>query len=130
MRRVTLLVLTAFVSALVLVPAPAEAATHDQTVFAFGSATFKGSTQGFPLARPIVAMANTANGSGYWLIGGHGGVISFGAPFYGSLAMFRLSADIVNMAATPSGKGYWMVGADGYVYPFGDAVWYGGMSNV
>ncbi len=132
MRRVALLILSAIVVASVFVPIPAHAAaTHDRTVFAFGSATFKGSTDGMHLTKPIVTMANTANGTGYWLVGADGGVFSFGgAPYYGSLAAVRLNADVVGMAPTPSGHGYWMVGADGGVFAFGDAHWYGGMSNV
>ena len=52
----------------------AAAATHDDTVYAFGDATFSGSTQGMTLNRPIVGMASTASGNGYWLVADDGGV--------------------------------------------------------
>jgi hypothetical protein len=105
------------------------AVTHDDTVYAFGSATFRGSTQGMALASPVVAMATTANGAGYWLLAEDGGVFSFGAPFYGSAAGRPLAAPVVGMTATPTGAGYWLVTADGAVLPFGDARDYGGMAG-
>jgi hypothetical protein len=55
-------------------------------VFAFGDAAFYGSTGGVVLARPIVGMAATAAGKGYWLIASDGGVFNFGDALYlGSL---------------------------------------------
>src|SRR5262245_2934393 len=93
----------------VLTATPASASGNDDTVYAFGSASFRGSTSGMRLAEPIVAMAPTANGSGYWLVADDGGIFSFGAPFYGSLGNLRLAQPIVGMTATPSGRGYWLV---------------------
>ncbi len=124
------------VGAVVLVaataPLPAGAALkgHDNTVYAFGSASFRGSTDALALARPIVAMASTADGSGYWLVAEDGGVFSYGAPFYGGLAGFPLRQPVVGMAATPTGHGYWIATRDGAVFPFGDAHWYGGMQGA
>src|SRR5436853_2958938 len=72
--------------ALAIVPAatPASASIgHDNTVFAFGNAPFQGSTQGMNLAQPIVGMATTAGGCGYWLVAKDGGVFSFHANYYG-----------------------------------------------
>jgi lipoprotein-anchoring transpeptidase ErfK/SrfK len=110
--------------------APAHAAaTHDNTVYAFGAATFRGSTQGMALDRPIVAMAATNSGSGYWLVANDGGVFGFNAPFYGSLGGLRLDAPIVGMAATPTGHGYWLVASDGGVFAFGDARFHGSMGG-
>src|SRR5437763_647553 len=63
---------------------PAGAATHDDTVFAFGAATFNGSTSGHRLAKPVIAMATTANGAGYWLLAEDGAVFSYNAPYYGN----------------------------------------------
>jgi hypothetical protein len=38
------------------------------------------------LARPIVGMASTPSGRGYWLVASDGGMFTFGdAPFVGSL---------------------------------------------
>lgn len=112
-------------------PAAHAASTgSDGTVFAFGSAPFRGSTTGMQLAAPIVALAPTANGSGYWLVADDGGIFSFGAPFYGSLGGLRLAKPIVGMAATPTGHGYWLVARDGGVFAFGDAHFYGSMGGI
>jgi len=107
---------------------PAAAATHDDTVFAFGAATFNGSTSGHNLSKPIVAMAATANGAGYWLLAEDGAVFSFNAPYYGN-ATNRTFYKIVGMTATTTGHGYWIVAEDGQVWAFGDAHNYGGMNG-
>jgi hypothetical protein len=108
---------------------PAAASGNDDTVYAFGSAPFRGSTSGMNLVDPIVSLAPTANGSGYWLVADDGGIFAFGAPFYGSLGGFRLAQPVVGMAATPSGRGYWLVARDGGVFSFGDARFYGSMGG-
>jgi hypothetical protein len=79
------------------------------------------------LAKPIVGMAATPDGGGYWLVGADGGVFSFGdAVFHGGTGGTRLNAPIVGMAATPDGGGYWLVGTDGGIFTYGDATFYGG----
>ncbi|MDQ1456926.1 MAG: hypothetical protein QOH28_2546 [Actinomycetota bacterium] len=126
-----LIVASGAVGSVVLTAHPAAAAvTHDNEVFAFGSATFQGSTSALALSRPIVAMATTADGAGYWLVAADGGIFSFNAPFYGALAGWPLAQPVVGMTATPTGHGYWIVTGDGAVFPFGDARLYGSMSNV
>ncbi len=83
------------------------------------------------LRAPIVGIAATPDGNGYWLVGADGGVFSFGdANFYGSAANTHLKAPIVGIAATPDGNGYWLVGADGGVFSFGDANFYGSAANT
>jgi hypothetical protein len=48
----------------------------------------------------VVAMAATADGGGYWLVGADGGVFAFGdARFHGSLAGTRLSGPVVGATA-------------------------------
>ncbi len=80
--------------------------------------------------RPIVAMAATPDGGGYWEVASDGGIFAFGdAVFSGSRGGSPLSAPIVSMAATPSGHGYWEVGSDGGVFAFGDAVFWGSTGN-
>jgi peptidoglycan hydrolase-like protein with peptidoglycan-binding domain len=123
--RVALCTAALTVTAL-LVPAavhPAGAATgSDDTVFTFGSAGFYGSTSGKHLNSPLVGMANTPDGKGYWLVAADGGIFSYGtARFYGSTGAIRLNQPIVGMASTPGGRGYWLVARDGGVFTFGDA---------
>jgi ribosomal protein L24E len=103
----------------------AASSGHDATVYAFGNASFHGSTQNMVLNAPIVGMAPTANGKGYWLVANDGGVFGFNAPFFGSLGAMHLNAPIIGMAATPTGRGYWLVAQDGGVFTFGDAGFYG-----
>src|SRR3954453_9388206 len=47
-------------------------------VFAFGDARFFGSMAGTRLAAPVVAVASTPDGGGYWLVAADGGVFAFG----------------------------------------------------
>jgi len=75
------------------------------------------------LAAPIVGIAATGDGKGYWELGRDGGIFSFGdARYHGSLGGATHSAPIVGMATTPSGNGYWLADAAGAVTGFGDAV--------
>ena len=79
-----------------------------------------------PLAAPVVGMAATPDGHGYWLVGADGGVFTYGdAGFFGSAGALHLASPIAGMAATPDGRGYWLVGADGGVFTYGDAGFYG-----
>jgi hypothetical protein len=78
------------------------------------------------LNQPIVGLAATPDGLGYWLVAADGGIFSFGdAAFYGSTGTFALNQPIVGMAPTPDGRGYWLVAADGGIFSFGDAAFYG-----
>src|SRR5664280_474762 len=76
--------------------------------------------------RPVVGMAATPDGHGYWMVASDGGIFTFGdAAFYGSQGGHRLNQPVVGMAATPDGHGYWMVASDGGIFTFGDAAFYG-----
>jgi hypothetical protein len=73
-----------------------------------------------------VTTVTVENGEGYWLLGGDGGVFSFGnAPFFGSTGDMTLNAPIVGLAPTPTKQGYWLLGKDGGVFSFGDAGFFG-----
>ncbi|MGA2304265.1 MAG: N-acetylmuramoyl-L-alanine amidase [Acidimicrobiales bacterium] len=59
---------------------------------------------------PVVGMAPTPDGKGYWLVAADGGIFTFGdAGFYGSTGALTLNTPVVGMAATPTGNGYWLV---------------------
>ncbi|HWE68370.1 MAG TPA: fibronectin type III domain-containing protein [Acidimicrobiales bacterium] len=98
-----------------------------------GSTTvgYYGSTGSLHLNRPIVGMAATADGKGYWLVASDGGIFAFGdAAFEGSAGALPLNKPIVGMAATPDGKGYWLVASDGGIFAFGDATFEGSAGSV
>ena len=83
----------------------------DGGIFAFGDAGFYGSMGGKPLNAPIVGMAATPDGGGYWLVASDGGIFNFGdARFFGSAGAIHLNRPIVGMAATPERQratGWW-----------------------
>jgi hypothetical protein len=80
---------------------------------------------------PVVGMASTPNGGGYWLVASDGGVFTFGnAQFYGSTGGIALNQPIVGMASTPNGGGYWLVASDGGVFAFGNARFYGSTGAI
>jgi hypothetical protein len=82
------------------------------------------------LNNPIVGMAATPSGRGYWLVASDGGIFAFGdAGFYGSTGRITLNNPIVGMAATPSGRGYWLAASDGGIFALGDAPFLGRFSD-
>src|SRR5271169_3018146 len=103
-------------------------ATAAGTVSPHGGATALGSPalSGLRLSKPIVGMAPTPDGDGYWLVASDGGIFNYGdAAFYGSTGSIALNKPVVGMAATPDGKGYRLVSSDGGIFTYGDAAFYG-----
>jgi N-acetylmuramoyl-L-alanine amidase len=98
------------------------------TVSAFGTPDMGGLTGA--LNSPLVGMAATADGGGYWLAAADGGVFAFGdAGFEGSAGGISLDQPVVGMAADPATGGYWLVGADGGVFAF-DAPYLGSLGGL
>jgi hypothetical protein len=92
----------------------------DGGVFAFGDAAFYGSTGSLRLNAPMVGIASTSDGQGYWLVAADGGIFAFGdAPFYGSAGSLHLNQPVVSMSAGPN-NGYWLVAADGGVFSYNE----------
>jgi L,D-peptidoglycan transpeptidase YkuD (ErfK/YbiS/YcfS/YnhG family) len=103
----------------------------DGGVFTFGDAAFYGSTGAIKLNRPVVGIAPTPDGNGYWLVASDGGVFSYGdASFQGSTGGMHLNASVVGMATTRSGRGYWLVAADGGIFSYGDASFHGSTGSI
>ncbi len=89
---------------------------------------FRGSMGGQRLNAPVVGMAPTPSGGGYWLVAADGGVFSFGdAVFLGSAGAVPLNAAVVSAAARPSGDGYWLYASDGGVFAYGAAAFAGSL---
>ena len=58
------------------------------------------------LNQPIVGMAPTPTGKGYWLVASDGGIFAFGdAAFHGSTGSIALNKPIVGMAPTTDRQG-------------------------
>ena len=68
-----------------------------------GTPPLYGSAGSLHLNKPIVGMAATPDGHGYWLVASDGGIFSYGdAVFYGSRGGQPLNEPIVGMAASAS----------------------------
>ena len=89
-----------------------------------------GGTTSGGLVMPVVGMASTPDGLGYWLADSSGGVSPHGsAGNYGSMAGHPLNAPITHIVSTADGGGYWLVASDGGIFSFGDAPFYGSMGG-
>lgn len=94
------------------------------SVYNFGGAGWYGNETWRHLAAPIVGIAATPDGRGYWLVGANGAVFNLGdAGWHGSLASEALGPgqQIISIEATRDGRGYWLVNQSGAVMSFGDA---------
>jgi hypothetical protein len=68
---------------------------------------------------------------GYWLVGGDGGIFTFGsAQFYGSTGSTPLSRPVVGITPTADDGGYWLVASDGGIFSFGDAGFHGSIPGL
>ena len=109
--------------------AVALARYSDAGVLCFGGALCPGSPTAQAVASPVVAMAATVDGKGYWLATAGGGVRAYGdATMHGTALSAQLSAPVVTIARTADGQGYWLLTAGGGVRAFGDATWFGSWS--
>jgi hypothetical protein len=80
----------------------------------------------YHLNQPVVGMATTPTGDGYWLLAGDGGIFSFGdAEFHGSTGNLHLVSPVIGFSPTRDGHGYWLFAADGGIFSFGDAKFHG-----
>ena len=98
----------------------------DGGIFGFGDALFYGSTGDITLNAPVVGMAPTADGGGYYLAASDGGVFAYGdAAFAGSAGGHPLAMPVTGIAPTPSGSGYCLAASDGGVFAYGNATFHG-----
>jgi hypothetical protein len=82
-------------------PDPDLEVAADGGVFSFGDATFHGSMSDTHLNQPIVGIAPTPDGRGYWEVAADGGIFTFGdATFHGSMSDTHLNQPIVGIAGT------------------------------
>jgi hypothetical protein len=104
----------------------------DGGIFSYGDANFYGSTGSMVLNKPVVGMASTPDGGGYWLVASDGGIFSYGdANFYGSTGSMVLNKPIIGMITdTQHGAGYFLVASDGGIFSFGNAPFFGSLGGV
>ena len=68
---------------------------------------------------------------GYWLVGGDGGIFTFGtAKFHGSTGNLVLSRPVVGITVSPDHGGYRLVASDGGLFAFGDSRYYGSIPGL
>jgi SpoIID/LytB domain protein len=79
---------------------------------------------------PVVGVANTAVGTGYWFATNDGGVYNFGAaPYSGSMTGVTLNSPVIGLTNAGS-NGYWLLGRDGGIFSFGSAAFYGSTGDI
>ena len=82
------------------------------------------------LNSPVVGMAPTPDGRGYWLVASDGGIFASATPgSTGPWAADRSPSPSSAMASGPDDHGYWLVASDGGVFSFGDVVFHGSMGG-
>jgi len=107
------------------------AAYHNAGILAYGDAGFFGSPTNVSVPSPVVGMAATKDGKGYWVVTADGKVYPYGdAPFLGDVSTVNLYAPVVGMAVTPDGGGYWLFALDGGIFSFGDAGFFGSTGGI
>jgi hypothetical protein len=75
-----------------------------------------------PVTHPVVGMARTPGGGGYWVVTDDGAVFAFGdARYLGSVPASTAAGRVVAIAGAPRGLGYWLMTSTGRVFAFGDA---------
>ena len=119
-----------------LAEANGKVPAHTDPTHAFGDAGLFTDGHGhtdasfLTLTKPIVGMATTATGLGYWLVASDGGIFSFGdAAFFGSTGALHLVSPIVGMTVTKTGHGYYLYAADGGIFAYGDAAFHGSVGG-
>jgi N-acetylmuramoyl-L-alanine amidase len=116
---------------LALPAAPGAAATPPANSVAPLGTTAIGANAVANANAPVVAIAATHDGSGYWLAGRDGGIFAYGdAGFHGSAGTLHLNEPIVGMTPTSDDGGYWLVAADGGIFNYGDAGFYGSAGSL
>ena len=111
-------------------PASYDTVSTNGVVSSFGAAYNYGPTSPQVLNQPVVGLATTTDGNGYWEAAADGGVFTYGtAPFRGSMGGHNLNAPIVGIAGTEDMSGYWEAASDGGVFAFGSAQFDGSMAG-
>ncbi len=83
------------------------------------------------VSAPVVGIAGTRFGDGFWLDAADGGVFTAGsAGFFGSMGGRHLNKPIVEDGRHTHRWGPWLVASDGGIFTFGNAGFFGSTGNV
>jgi hypothetical protein len=104
-------------------------------VFAFGDAGFYGSLGGTPPSSPVVNVAPSVDGAGYWMLEANGTVKSFGdapvaQPGNASPGIAAANSPMTAMVPDISGQGFVVVDRTGQAFSFGDAPYFGDVAGT
>jgi hypothetical protein len=128
---VVALLVGAGLATVVAPPAGSQQGAPPKAVQVGGAATHHGDPSDTRLSEPVVAIAATSSGGGYWLTTSNGAVLAYGdAEHRGGAENIDLWEPINGMAPTPSGRGYWLVATDGGVFTYGDAQFHGSAGGI
>ena len=117
----------------VVVPGLSDGTTYTFTVTAANSLGNGVTSAPSNAVTPTVSAppSSPSGQHGYWLVGGDGGIFTFGsAIFHGSTGSLKLSRPVVGITPTTSRQGYWLDAADGGIFAFGDAGFYGSIPGL
>ena len=78
---------------------------------------------------PVVGMAPTQDGQGYWIADSKGDIESCGDAT-AELPLSSSSGNVTAIAGEPSANGFWLVTSTGSVFPFGTATNFGDASSL
>lgn len=96
----------------------------------YGDAKYYGDLSHVAIDSPILAVAATPSGEGYWLMEASGRVHPFGdAANLGSPDLPDAEYGIA-LASTPTGRGYWVATQTGGIYTVGDAGFFGSAAGT
>ena len=112
-----------------LVPEGYRAVAADGGVFDYGADAYVGDPRdkkGPALSGRAVALLDTPDGLGYWLVSSTGQVLAYGdAP---AVPGRKPASPVVAAASDPVRPGVWLTDARGHVYALGAATYYGGLT--
>ena len=94
------------------------------------SATFAETVTPAPVTSPSPS-PSPSGAHGYWLVGGDGGIFTFGsAQFWGSTGNIHLNRPVVGITPTVGDQGYWLDASDGGIFAFGNAPFEGSIPGL
>ena len=97
----------------------------DGGVFNYGDAGFFGSASTLKLTQPVVGIAATPDGKGYWLVSADGGVYPFGTALRMDLPPSQVEPARGRYHRDARWQGLLAFAADGGIFNYGDAQFLG-----